>query len=223
MNTNEVIANAGLESLGYEKGDYEHLHPIDDVNRSQSTNDVYPTAIKLAMVFGVQRLLERAREAHRALPREGPRVRPRAQGRTHPAAGRRADDARAGVRRLRDTRSHEDYDRLTEVDRRGSTRSTSVRRRSAPGITADPRYAEAVRRHLEDVTGIPQETAPDLIEATADAGIFMTLSGTLEARRRQALEDLQRPAPALERAAGGLRRDPPAAASGRARRSCRAR
>ena len=48
------------------------------------------------------------------------------------------------------------------------------------GITADPRYAEAVRRHLEEVTGIPQETAPDLIEATADAGIFMTLSGTLK-------------------------------------------
>jgi aspartate ammonia-lyase len=48
------------------------------------------------------------------------------------------------------------------------------------GITADPRYAEAVRLQLEQLTGIPQETAPDLIEATADAGIFMTLSGTLK-------------------------------------------
>ena len=48
------------------------------------------------------------------------------------------------------------------------------------GITADPRFAEAVRRHLEDVTGLVMETAPDLIEATADAGIFMTLSGTLK-------------------------------------------
>ena len=57
MNINEVIANAGLEDLGFERGDYTRLHPIDDVNRSQSTNDVYPTAIKLAMVFGVQRLL----------------------------------------------------------------------------------------------------------------------------------------------------------------------
>jgi aspartate ammonia-lyase len=57
MNTNEVIANRGLELMGFERGDYAQLHPIDDVNRSQSTNDVYPTAIKLAMVFGVQRLL----------------------------------------------------------------------------------------------------------------------------------------------------------------------
>ncbi|MES1169802.1 MAG: lyase family protein, partial [Leifsonia sp.] len=53
MNTNEVIANAGLEAMGLAFGDYSELHPIDDVNRSQSTNDVYPTAIKLAMVFGV--------------------------------------------------------------------------------------------------------------------------------------------------------------------------
>src|SRR5690606_10909293 len=57
MNMNEVIANAGLEELGYARGEYARLHPIDDVNRSQSTNDVYPTAIKLAMVFGLQRLL----------------------------------------------------------------------------------------------------------------------------------------------------------------------
>ena len=44
MNSNEVIANRALELLGHGKGEYEHLHPIDDVNRSQSTNDTYPTA-----------------------------------------------------------------------------------------------------------------------------------------------------------------------------------
>mgnify|MGYP003693538239 CR=1 FL=1 len=44
MNANEVIANRGLELLGYEKGEYQHLHPMDHVNLSQSTNDVYPTA-----------------------------------------------------------------------------------------------------------------------------------------------------------------------------------
>jgi aspartate ammonia-lyase len=56
MCANEVIANRGLELMGHVKGEYEYLHPIDDVNRSQSTNDVYPTAIKLGMVLGVQRL-----------------------------------------------------------------------------------------------------------------------------------------------------------------------
>src|SRR5690606_7364198 len=57
MNANEVIANRALEILGHAKGAYEHLHPIDDVNRSQSTNDAYPTAIRLAATFAVQRLL----------------------------------------------------------------------------------------------------------------------------------------------------------------------
>ena len=57
MSTNEIIANRALEKLGHTKGDYQHFHPIDDVNRSQSTNDAYPTAVKIAMVFGLQRLL----------------------------------------------------------------------------------------------------------------------------------------------------------------------
>ena len=57
--------------MGCELGDYAHLHPIDDVNRSQSTNDVYPTAIKLAMVFGVQRLLEEHALLTESFAREG--------------------------------------------------------------------------------------------------------------------------------------------------------
>src|SRR6185503_11983440 len=52
MNANEVIANRGLEILGYQKGEYQHLHPLDHVNLSQSTNDVYPTAINVALRFG---------------------------------------------------------------------------------------------------------------------------------------------------------------------------
>ena len=47
MNANEVIANRGLELMGQKKGEYQHLHPNDHVNCSQSTNDAYPTAIKL--------------------------------------------------------------------------------------------------------------------------------------------------------------------------------
>src|SRR5690606_7852844 len=50
MNANEVIANLGLIRMGHVAGDYAHLHPNDDVNRSQSTNDVYPTAMRLAIV-----------------------------------------------------------------------------------------------------------------------------------------------------------------------------
>jgi len=57
MNANEVIANRALEHLGHPKGRYEALHPNDHVNASQSTNDVYPTALRLAAWFGIDELL----------------------------------------------------------------------------------------------------------------------------------------------------------------------
>ena len=57
MNANEVIANRGLEIMGHKKGEYEYLHPNDHVNYSQSTNDAYPTAIKLAVMLSLKDLL----------------------------------------------------------------------------------------------------------------------------------------------------------------------
>src|SRR3954451_15368034 len=57
MNANEVICNRALELLGHRKGEYQHLHPLDHVNLSQSTNDVYPTAVKLALTYGIRRLV----------------------------------------------------------------------------------------------------------------------------------------------------------------------
>jgi aspartate ammonia-lyase len=178
MNTNEVIANAGLEAMGLPYGTYSALHPIDDVNRSQSTNDVYPTAIKLAMVFGVQRLLAEHAKLTAAFAAKGEEF---------------AHVLKVGRTQLQDAvpmtlgqefigfahTLQEDYDRLDECIlwlNEINLGATAI----GTGITADPRYAEVVRRHLEDVTGIPQETAPDLIEATADAGIFMTLSSILK-------------------------------------------
>ncbi|HEY5319251.1 MAG TPA: aspartate ammonia-lyase [Galbitalea sp.] len=178
MNTNEVIANRGLELLGLPRGDYSHLHPIDDVNRSQSTNDVYPTAIKLAMVFSLLRLLAEHSLLSDSFEAKGKEF---------------ASILKVGRTQLQDavpmtlgqefrgftTTLREDYDRLSEVVpwlNEINLGATAI----GTGITADPRYAEAVRKHLVDLTGIEMETAPDLIEATADAGIFMTLSGTLK-------------------------------------------
>jgi aspartate ammonia-lyase len=178
MNVNEVIANVGLEMLGHPLGAYQHLHPIDDVNRSQSTNDVYPTAIKLAMVFGIHKLLDEHALLTAAFAAKGRQF---------------ASVLKVGRTQLQDAvpmtlgqeftgfahTLKEDFDRLSEVVpwlNEINMGATAI----GTGITADPRYAEAVRRHLEEVTGIPQETAADLIEATADAGIFMTVSGTLK-------------------------------------------
>ena len=178
MNTNEVIANAGLELMGLNLGDYQALHPIDDVNRSQSTNDVYPTAIKLAMVFGVQRLLtEHAKltESFAAKGREFNHVLKVGRTQMQDAVPMTLGQEFTGFAHTLE----EDYDRLSETIpwlNEINMGATAI----GTGITADPRYAEAVRRHLEEVTGLPQQTAPDLIEATADAGIFMTLSGTLK-------------------------------------------
>jgi aspartate ammonia-lyase len=57
MNTNEVIANVALELMGRPKGDYAALHPNDDVNMAQSTNDAYPTALRLAIIFAAAPLI----------------------------------------------------------------------------------------------------------------------------------------------------------------------
>ncbi|CAN5205792.1 aspartate ammonia-lyase [soil metagenome] len=178
MNTNEVIANRGLEILGLPFGDYAQLHPIDDVNRSQSTNDVYPTAIKLAMVFGLQRLLDELALLVASFAAKGREF---------------AEVLKVGRTQLQDAVpmtlgqefggfAHtlgEDFDRLSEVIpwlNEINMGATAI----GTGITADPSYAAAVLHHLVEITGIPMETAPDLIEATADAGIFMTVSGVLK-------------------------------------------
>ena len=68
MNANEVIANRALEILGHPKGDYARLHPNDHVNLSQSTNDVYPTAVKLGTIFAARELLDALAELEKPSP-----------------------------------------------------------------------------------------------------------------------------------------------------------
>ena len=67
MNMNEVIANRGLELMGHRKGEYHFLHPNNDVNMSQSTNDVYPTACRLAILFSDDPLIESVRHLMAAI------------------------------------------------------------------------------------------------------------------------------------------------------------
>ena len=178
MNTNEVIANRGLEIMGFARGDYARLHPIDDVNRSQSTNDVYPTSIKLAMVFSLLRLLEEHRllsDACAAKGREFASILKVGRTQLQDAVPMTLGQEFSGFA----TTLREDNDRLSEVVpwlNEINLGATAI----GTGITADPRYAEAVRLHLIELTGIPMKTSPDLIEATSDAGVFMTLSGTLK-------------------------------------------
>ncbi|MDR7232909.1 aspartate ammonia-lyase [Agrococcus sediminis] len=178
MNTNEVIANACLVELGFPKGSYEHFSPIDDVNRSQSTNDTYPTSIKVAMSFTLRRLLDeltRLTDAFDAKADEFRDVlkvgRTQLQDAVPMTLGQEFHGFAVTLREDRD-RLEETIKWLSEVNLGATAIGT--------GITADPRYAEAACRHLAELTGLPITAAADLIEATSDTGVFMTLSGTLK-------------------------------------------
>ncbi|HEX6631458.1 MAG TPA: aspartate ammonia-lyase [Gemmatimonadaceae bacterium] len=178
MNANEVIANRALELLDRQRGDYAVVHPNNHVNLSQSTNDVYPTAIKLALHDAIAELQVAMRELVAAFEAKGQEF---------------AGHLKMGRTQLQDAvpmtlgqeflafghTMAEDVDRLGEAPaliREINMGATAI----GTGINAPAGYAEAVRRHLSAITGIELVTAPDLVEATADTGAFVQLSGVLK-------------------------------------------
>ncbi len=178
MNANEVIANLALERLGRAPGDYGHLHPLDDVNRSQSTNDVYPTAVKLAVHLLAGRLLEALAELQAAFAAKSEEFagllkvgRTQLQDAVPMTLGQEfatyAVMVGEGRRRLQDA-----CGLIREINLGATAIGT--------GITTSPGYAKLVCAHLADLTGIPFVTAPDLVEATQDVGAFVQLSGVLK-------------------------------------------
>lgn len=178
MNANEVIANLGLEKLGADHGDYSQLHPNDDVNRSQSTNDVYPTAIRLAVLSRIAPMIEAMHLLTKSFDQK---------------ACEFQHIMKVGRTQLQDavpmplgaefrgfaTTINEDADRLrdlsrllTEVNLGGTAIGT--------GINAPDRFGEVALAHLRDITGEPLKLAPDLIEASSDLGAFVMFSSTLK-------------------------------------------
>ncbi|GLY69686.1 aspartate ammonia-lyase [Amycolatopsis taiwanensis] len=178
MNANEVIANRALEILGLEFGRYDEIHPLDHVNRGQSTNDVYPTAVRLALLT----VMERVREAtaaladsfaakaaeFRAVPKMG---RTQLQDAVPMTVGQElgafAVTLREELARLADSRAL-----LCEVNLGATAIGT--------GITAHPDYRRRAVGHLAEITGLPVVGATDLVEATSDAGAFVQVSGVLK-------------------------------------------
>jgi aspartate ammonia-lyase len=178
MNANEVITNVALEIAGYPKARYDIIHPIDDVNRSQSTNDTYPTAVKLAMTASLTTMLAELDQLRIAFGRKGREFheilkvgRTQLQDAVPMTLGQEfhgySTTLGEDIARLRET-----IKLLSEVNLGGTAVGT--------GITADPGYAASVVRHLSEITGQPFETAPDLVEATSDTGVFMTFSSALK-------------------------------------------
>ena len=178
MNANEVIANRALELLGKERGDYAVVHPNNHVNLSQSTNDVYPTAVKIAL----HRAIEELRGAMSALAAAflakgeefGPFIK---MGRTQ-----LQDAVPMTLGQEFTAFGHtilEDVERLQEAQaliREINMGATAI----GTGINAPPGYAATVARELSRITGLTLITAPDLVEATADTGAFVQLSGVLK-------------------------------------------
>jgi aspartate ammonia-lyase len=178
MNANEVIANRALELLGYPRGDYTHVHPNNHVNLSQSTNDVYPTAVKLALHRSIEELRQTMRELAQSFLAKGDEFRALVKmGRTQlqdAVPMTLGQEFRAFGHTML-----EDVERLGEAQaliREINMGATAI----GTGINAPPGYADVVRRELSRITGLALMTAPDLVEATADTGAFVQLSGVLK-------------------------------------------
>ena len=178
MNANEVMANRALEILGRNHGEYEFVHPNNHLNLSQSTNDVYPTAVKLALHASISDLQLAMIALAAAFLHKGEEFNSFIKmGRTQ-----LQDAVPMTLGQEFNAFAHtmlEDVDRLGEAQaliREINMGATAI----GTGINAPAGYAEIVRRHLEHITGLPLITAPDLVEATADTGAFVQLSGVLK-------------------------------------------
>ncbi len=178
MNANEVITNIALELAGREKGDYAFLAPIDDTNRSQSTNDVYPTAIKIGLSLLLQSLLEELdllRSSFLAKAVEFHDVLKVGRTQLQDAVPMTLGQEFHGFA----TTLGEDFKRLTE----NASLLTEINMGATAigtGITTHPGYAPAVLHHLREISGIDLSTATDLVEATSDTGAFMSFSSSLK-------------------------------------------
>ena len=178
MNANEVIANIGLEKMGYKKGQYEHLHPNNDVNCSQSTNDAYPTAIRLALYMVINDFVASLGKLKESFSKKGKEFgNVIKMGRTQlqdavPMTLGREFDAFATTLGEDIQRMHEAQSLITEVNMGATAIGT--------GVNAPQGYAEKCVAHLKKISGIPVILAEDLIEATCDTGAYVQLSGTLK-------------------------------------------
>ncbi len=178
MNANEVIANLALEKMGLDKGRYDVLHPNDHVNASQSTNDVYPTAVRIALWLGIDQLL-----ASMAFLRAG------FEAKAHEFK----DILKIGRTQLQDAvpmtlgqefltyaiMIGEDEARLREARvliQEINLGATAI----GTGINAPGGYADMACKALAIISGVPVEKASNLIEATQDTGAFVQLSGVLK-------------------------------------------
>jgi aspartate ammonia-lyase len=178
MNANEVIANIALKLMGRPRGEYATINPNDHVNLSQSTNDVYPTAVRLNILRACPKLIESQRALKEALLAKAVEFDDVIKvGRTQlmdAVPMRLGSEFRAFAVMV-----GEDIDRLGEFAnllREINLGGTAI----GTGINTPKGYSERVIRHLSEVSGVQLVAASDMIEATSDTGAFVTFSGVLK-------------------------------------------
>ena len=209
MNANEVIANRAIEILGGTKGDYTIVHPNDHVNMAQSTNDVIPSAGKLTVLDLLPDLLHALESLHAALldkSQEFDHILKMGRTQLEDAVPMRLGQSfhayatmiERDIRRIECARKE-----LFTLNLGGTAIGTT--------INASDYYLHHIVPTLAAVTGYPLMQADDLFDATENLDGFVTISNTLKDLRRQPLQDVQRPAPAVQRTADRIRRDQPAA------------
>ncbi len=178
MNANEVIANLALEQLGLEKGRYDLIHPLNHVNMSQSTNDVYPTALRLTLSLKLARLIEDMTYLQEVLSQKGVEF---------------SDVIKMGRTQLQDAvpmtlgqefeaysvTEGEDIQRVKEAQvliHEINMGATAI----GTGLNAHPQYAHLVTEKLRQLTGVPVIESQNLVEATQDTGAYVQVSGVLK-------------------------------------------
>ncbi len=178
MNANEVIANRALEILGYEKGQYEYCHPNNHVNLSQSTNDAYPTGIKLALILMNYELvaeLEKLISSFRAKGEEFKGIikmgRTQLQDAVPMTLGQEFEAYAVNL--------SEEIDRLNQMAKlflEVNMGATAI----GTGINSEPEYSEKCVSYLAEISKEPFVLAGNLIEATPDTGSYVIYSSALK-------------------------------------------
>ncbi|MCA1757176.1 MAG: aspartate ammonia-lyase [Bacteroidales bacterium] len=178
MNANEVIANRALEILGYERGQYDYCHPNNHVNLSQSTNDVYPTSVKIAIIRSNEKLTAVLEDIIKSLYSKskefGDVIK---MGRTQlqdavPMTLGQSFEAYAVTLEEEVVRLNENVDLFLEINMGATAIGT--------GINSEPEYADKVVKYLQKSSGLNVVNAKNLVEATQDTGAFVMYSSALK-------------------------------------------
>ncbi|WP_454085426.1 aspartate ammonia-lyase [Georgenia sp. Marseille-Q6866] len=178
MNVNEVIANLALERLGLPKGRYDVVHPNDHVNKSQSTNDAYPTGLRIATHQAVERLKARLEALAGTFGRKGHEFsRVLKMGRTQlqdavPMTLGQEFSAFAALLSEELLNLSRQQALLLEVNLGATAIGT--------GLNTPPGYTVRAVAHLAEVTGLPVVRSENLIEATSDAGAYVSMHAALK-------------------------------------------